>query len=536
MKKLRIFPLLIIFCLVLSCFSPAAFAIEEPDLNARAAVLVDLNTGNIIFSRQMDQQRAPASLTKIMTALLAFEAVERGEVSMDDMITAQDNCRQGLDESSSTSGIVPGLVISLRELLYCTLLQSANEACNVIGAYLAGSVEAFVDRMNQRAVELGCTNTHFANTNGLPAEGHLSTAYDLYLITKEALKYPEFVDICNTKTYQSSVPQINGGKPMDNSNALINPTSIYNVKDYPYKYASGVKTGYTRDAGYCLISTAEKDDMKLLAVVLGCDGYFNAGIDEYKSFSDSSTIYEWAFNNFSYQTVMDADEPVGKAPVEQAKGNQMVILKPEKDITLLLPNDISTDNVTITQSLNTETITAPIKAGTVLGTAQVMINGVSRGTINLVSSNDVDLATSAVIKAKLHAFFSTTWLMVLLSIILVIGLAYLMLYLHYRKLKRQHMERRRLMEQRRIEQERARWEAENGVSDPDISYEDDIFKGYDFSNVGENPPADEYFDEGYDQYTDEEYDESSEYTSYDSDGVENDFDPLTDVDWDDITK
>ena len=532
MKKLKIFPLIIMLCLFLSCFSPAAFAIEDPDINARAAVLVDLNTGNVIFNRQMDQQRAPASLTKIMTALLAFEAVDRGEVTMDDMITAQDNCRQGLDESSSTSGIVPGLVISLRELLYCTMLQSANEACNVIAAYISGSVDEFVVKMNQRAAELGCTNTHFANTNGLPAEGHVSTAYDLYLITAEALKYPEFIEICNTKSYTPSIPQINGGEPLQNSNALINPSSEYNLKDYPYKYASGVKTGYTRDAGYCLISTAENEDMHLLAVILGCDGYLNAGLNEYKSFSDSAAIYDWAFDNFSYQTVMSKSEAVGKADVENARGNQMVILKPEKDVTLLLPNDISTENVTVTQSLNEENIEAPVAAGTVLGKAQVMINGVERGSINLVASNDVELAGMAVFKLKLHAFFSTTWLMVILVILLVIGLVFLLLYLHYLKLKRQHIERRRQDEAKRAQAQRKAWEEERAASEPQISYEDELFKGYDFSNVGDIPESQDFDDE----FEDFEDEGEGEFASYDSDGIRNDFDPLSDVDWDDITR
>ncbi len=530
MKKLKIFPLILAICLVFAFGAPAAFALEEPNIGAQAAVLVDTSTDSIIYSRSMDEQRAPASLTKIMTSLLALEAVEKGEASLDEMIVAQDNCREGLDEDSSTAGIVPGMSLSLNELLYSILLSSANEACNIIAARIDGSVEAFVEHMNQRAAELGCTNTNFVNTNGLPAENHYSSAYDLYLITKEAIKHPLFLEICDTKSYTSALPEINNGKPMENSNALINPNSPYNVNDYVYKYAIGVKTGYTRAAGYCLISTAQKDGMNLVAVVLGCDGWLNAQIEEYKNFEDSITLYNWAFDNFEYQTVINASQPLGKTnPIENAAGKGVAILKPEKNIELLLPKELTPEDIEVVPSLNSETLEAPIAAGTVLGKAKVFIDGKEYGTINLVASEDVELSGGLVFMQKLKAFFSQTWLIVLLSIVIIAGGGFLALYLHYRHLRNEHIKKRRLMEQRRAEEERRKWEEENGVTDPDISYEDDLYSGINFSDITKDDIGSS---SEYEEELMKEYEEEQDFRSYGSDGT----DSLLDFDWDDIVK
>ena len=503
MKKIKIFPFLIAVCIALTVSAPAAYALEEPNIGAEAAVLVDMNSDRVIYEKNMDEERAPASLTKIMTALLALEAIDDGRAAMDDMVTAPNDCRIGMDETSSTSGIVPGITLSLEELLYSTLLQSANEACNVIAVHIAGSIDAFVALMNARAQELGCRNTNFVNPNGLPAEGHHSTAYDLYLITREALKHPEFLEICNTKSHDAPLPEVNGGKPMENSNALINPNSVYGDA-YVYEYASGVKTGYTKAAGYCLISTAEKDGVKLLAVILGCDGYLNAGIEEYHNFMDSINIYNWGFDNFSYQTILSADTPVGKAEIKNAKGSGMAILKPAEDVKVLLPNDISADDVVTSSSLASDDVEAPVRKGQILGEIKISIDGQDYGSVDLVSSSDIELARSKVILMKLKNFFSNGWVIALIVIILVLLTGYLILRVRYNRLRREHMKKRRLMEQRRAEQEREDREREMQENLPDFTSEDSDFSDEDFS-YGEEPPYYSVEKDDADAYIPDEY-------------------------------
>ena len=240
MKKFRIFPCLLLTSLLMGLMAPCALALETPSLNGEAAVLVDLDAGRVLYGYNMDQERPPASLTKVMTVLLALEAIDSGRVSLDEMVVAQDDCLEGLEEDSSTSGIGPGVHISMKDLLYCALLQSANEACNIIGRYIAGSISGFVDQMNKKAEQLGCKHTHFSNTNGLPADDHYSSAYDQYLIFAEAMKHPLFMEISNAASYQAACTAVNNGEPIGNSNALINITSIYsNGGRYLYEGASG---------------------------------------------------------------------------------------------------------------------------------------------------------------------------------------------------------------------------------------------------------------------------------------------------------
>ena len=454
MKKFSYFPLLLAFCLLFTFFAPSALALDEPELNAQAAILVDLDSGRVLYEKSSTEARAPASLTKIMTVLLALDAVESGVVTLDTMITAQADCREGMDEDSSTAGIQPGTELSLRELLYCAMLKSANEACNIIGSYLGGSVSGFVGLMNQRAADLGCVNTQFKNPNGLSAEGHYTSAYDLYLITTAALRHPFFLELCNTKSYQSASPAVNNGEPMYNSNALISSQSDYGAT-YLYEYASGVKTGYTRAAGYCLVSTAEKDGIRVLAVVMGCDGWLNAHIEEYKNFSDTIALYNWCFDNFSYRTVLSRRDVITKVDVELAQGEDGVNLYPQNEVQLLLPNDMDLGELERSVSVYPDRLKAPIEAGSVLGEAHLYVNGYDAAAVRLVNNSQVDLARGEYMRERISDFLSQTWVITLIVVLGILAAIYIVLVTRYRRLRRKHLKERRLAEQRRQEQKRA---------------------------------------------------------------------------------
>ena len=486
MKKIKLFSLTLIICLIMSFAAPAAFALEEPGIEAKAAVLVDLDSGRVLYSLNMDQQRSPASLTKIMTVLLALEAIEGGVCTMDTMITAQPDCRQGMDESSSTAGIQPGTELTMSELLYCAMIKSANEACNIIASYLGGSIEGFVNMMNKRAAELGCVNTNFVTTNGLSAEGHYSTAYDLYLITAEAIKHEEFLKMANTRSYLPSSPAVNAGETMFNSNALLHETPAY-PGDYIYEYASGVKTGYTRAAGYCLISTAEKKGVNVLAVVMGCDGLLNAGIEEYKNFSSTITLYDWAFDNFSYQQVVSEADHIAKVDVAMAKDDVQAILRPNKDVKLLLPNDIKPESISTSVSVDQAKLTAPIDVGEVLGHAKIFVDGEYYGNIDLVNSVKIELSRSEFLKQKLAEVFDNGWIKALLIVIVIFGSIYLALVLRYRSLRKKHLREkmRRRMESERLYQEEdfyKTYDEANQFVSVDVSGEEDYSDFEDYDN------------------------------------------------------
>lgn len=448
MKKIKIFPLMLLICLVLGCAAPAGLALEDPVLAAEAVILADLDTGEIIYSKNMEQSRSPASLTKIMTVMLAFEAVENGQCSMDDIVTAGADCRSGMGDDSSTAGIMPGEQMSFRNLIYCALIQSANEACNIIATYLTGNVSSFVDLMNQKAVELGCYNTHFVDPNGLSSENR-TTAYDLYLISREAVRHREFMAICNTAYYEVPPTNMADTRTMNNSNALISSGSVYG-SGYIYEGASGVKTGYTRAAGYCLISTAERSGINAIAVVLGCGGLLNTGDEEFYNFVSTIDLYDWLFENFSHRTLLSSGEFFEKVQIELAQGDGSAILHPTRDVVALLPNDLPAESVSTRVKIYEDKLVAPIAAGTALGEVQVLVEGESRGVIPLVNSSDIELSRLEYIKQQLIGFFSQGWVITVLIVLLSLLSVYLLLVARYRRLRRRHLrERRRAEEERR---------------------------------------------------------------------------------------
>ena len=464
MKKNKILPFLISICLLFSLFAPAASALDDPPLHsAKAVVLADMDSGRLLFEMNKDEQRSPASLTKIMTVLLAVEALERGEVSLDEMVTAQADCLAGLNTDSSTSGIQPGEIISYQDLLYCAMVHSANEACNILAHRVSGSVPAFVELMNRRAAELGCTSTHFSDPNGLSNENHYTTAYEMYLITREALEHPLFAEICNTRGYDMAATNLSQARSFANSNALITADSEYG-SSYVYPAAAGVKTGFTQLAGYCLVSTAEKDGVRLLAVVMGCDGWLNAGIDEYENFSDTIRLYNWAFSNFSYRQAVSALSTVTRVEVENAvETDAYASLRPQNDVTLLLPKDLSLDTVELSPTIYTEKLVAPIEAGTVLGRAEILIDGRSYGSVDLINALKVELSRKEFVNRRVHETFSSPWIIVLIVVLAILAIAYLTLVLRYRAQRRKYLRRKRELAARRAARERS--------ADPPLSVE-----------------------------------------------------------------
>lgn len=453
MKKFRKIPLILIFCLIFGMIAPGAYALEDPELVAKSVVLADADTGRILWSKNMDSKVAPASLTKIMTVLIAIEAIESGELTMDEIVTAESDCRIGMDEESSTAGIVPGEQMSVQNLLYCAMLLSANEACNIIGTRISGSISAFVDRMNQRAQLLGCTGTHFANTNGLTDPEHYSTAYDFYLIAREAIKHPAFMEICNTTYYEVPATEYCDLRKLNNSNALISDGSIYG-SDYLYEGTAGVKTGYTRAAGYCLVSTCQREDVHVLAVVMGSTGVLNSDRSDYGNFVDSIALYDWAFDSFAYRTLLSTD-PVTRVEVAMAKDDVQAELKPETEVRALLPVDVEDSDVVISTRIYEDKLVAPLEAGTELGELTISVNGESFGKVSLISTNSVEMSRSDFLKDKLSETLDKGWFKALVIIVAILVLCYVMLVVRYRRLRRRHMKERRMAEQRRrMERER----------------------------------------------------------------------------------
>ena len=477
MKKTKFILIFLLISILFSTISLPASALDDPEVGAAAIVLVETNTGKVFFSRNADSRIYPASTTKIMTTLLALEAVEAGRCSLDDMVTASENMTYDLIPDGSSAGILVGETMSLHDLLYCAMISSANEACNVIGEYISGSVPSFVDLMNSRAAELGCTGTHFANAHGLPNEDHYSTAWDFYLIAEEAMSHPVFAEICNTAEYTVPATNLSAERTLSNTNGLINPNSYYT--GYYYENAAGIKTGYTSAAGYCLISTASKGGLDLMAVVMG--GIVTQredGSNDYGSFSDSIALYEWAFENFSYRTILSSAETITSVPVTMGD-SESVTLRPAESISALLPNDTDLSafkrEVVIYCQRDGEDLQAPVTAGETLGEVRITMDGVTYGTTKLVASGNVELSKMNYIKEQLSETLYSKTVKRIVRILIILFAVYLIIVIIYRIQRIRHLRSVRRAKRRRAAAkaeaaERARFEAEHAPREPEIEF------------------------------------------------------------------
>ena len=401
-----------------------ASALEDPDIRAKAALLVEAETGTILYDKNCHDELSIASTTKIMSALLVFEAIDRGELRLDQSITATASALRGLPEDGSTADIVEGETLTVEQLLYCMLVISANETCNILGEALAGSVEGFVERMNQRAQELGCQNTHFANTTGLTQSGHYSSAYDLYLITRQAMQYDEFMTMVNTKSYE--IPPTNKTEEervLHSTNALI---SNWRLAGYLYSGAQGIKTGSTDAAGQCLVSSAVRGSRTLISVVLGAERVEKENGSGYivESFTETARLFDWGFDNFSAQQVLDKNELVQEVQVSLSKEVGSVAVHPAEDASAMLPKDIDISALTRTITLDNDPALAPIAAGDRLGEITVSYNGTDYVTVPLLAVADVSASRFLLAGHTISEFFSqrSARIAVIALLVLVVAL------------------------------------------------------------------------------------------------------------------
>lgn len=360
---------------------------EAPELSSAKSAVIGDTEGRVLFDRDAYSRRAPASLTKIMTLLLAVEAIEAEEVSPDDMVTASSDCKTDLDDDSATVYIDEGETMSLEDLLYCAALASANEACNIIAEHVSGSVEAFVDAMNARAGELGCTGTHFTNCHGMPNDEHYTTARDLYVLCCEALSHPLLKTLVGTAEYTTAATNAYGERHLESSNALINRNSAYG-DEYYYEGAIGIKTGRTDSAGLCLAAAAERNGVCVISVVLGAEGEE----DSYGSFVDTITLLDWCFDCYSSRTLVSAGYVAAEQKVSIDGVTGTLPLACAEDISALAPVGLTADELEKAVTLSAETLTELPEAGTELGSVTFSDpdDGTVYGTVALISEGEVE--------------------------------------------------------------------------------------------------------------------------------------------------
>lgn len=424
------------------------------------ALLLELNSGIVVYAKNAESTVYPASLTKIMTCMLAIQYAGK---DLDKMITVSDTALAGIAEAGGEVRLQAGERLTLRDVLYYLMVSSTNEAGNVIAEYVAADIPSFVSLMNKTAKELGCTGTNYTNTHGLHDPNHYTTARDLSIITRKALTYDLFREICATPEYTVQATNLSDARKLTSTNYLIlNDGNRYladngNYYTYYLEEATGVKTGYTSAAGRCVISRASDDNMDLLCIIMGAQTrMMSDGSVRYDNFVEAKKLFNYGFSNFAYAKVAAAGiEPMFQVSVEYAKDKRGVVLIPSHDVSCLLPKEYEKEKVTTRCELNDpKGLVAPLEKGQQVGTLYISYDGVTVGsteleTLTAVEEQVVDKTISDVIGKdksedeksvfqKLLGFWYVPFL--------VIGLLILILFLRnavYRYRRRKALERRR---------------------------------------------------------------------------------------------
>lgn len=329
-----------------------------PQIGAVAAVVIDQASGKVLYEKDMNAEHYPASTTKVLTALLTLENMD-----IDDKITLPEDF---INVGETNIGLQAGARQTVEELLMALMLYSANDAGQALAIGVAGTEESFVELMNQRVAALGLEHTHFSNPHGLHNESHYTSAYDLAMIARVAMENPEFRRIVTTESF--TVRKLNGGEnfTVGNRNSLLSQ----------YEYADGIKTGYTRQAGNCIVASATKNDMQLIVVVLNSPNIYE----------ESRELLEWGFANSQHNLLVSANEVKAQVKVLNGGRNQVEVIA-EKSLYSVMRTD---ENINVQESLDLpNSVPAPIHRGEVIGSVTYTDeNGYTYST-NLLAAKDV---------------------------------------------------------------------------------------------------------------------------------------------------
>lgn len=340
-----------------------------PDINAESALLIDNKTNKVLYSKDMNRKMFPASTTKILTAILVLE-----NHSLDEKVTASYNAVMTIPSGYSTASIQIDEVLTVEQLLELLLVHSANDAANVLAEYTGGSIDSFVAMMNTKINELGLSDTHFTNPYGLQDNNHYTTAHDLAIIMQYCLKNDDFRKIAGQAS--CAIPSTNKSEPRKYSSTnelLIAGNSNY----YPNLIAG--KTGYTSEAGECLVSAAYNDNLELVGVILNSNSRFK----------DTRSLYNYGYTNFSIKNIVNEKDIITNVEVKNAtKDTKNLNLLVSEDIPVLANNSDDLSKIEPQITLNSD-IKAPIEDGQVLGKVSYSVNGITYST-DLIAANNVE--------------------------------------------------------------------------------------------------------------------------------------------------
>ena len=423
-------------------------------LAAETALLVEADSGVVLYEHNTSRHYPADALARVMTLLLAAEAYKEGNVTLYDVVEMTETAWEDIPEWSYVLGIRPEEEMTVLDLLHCAFMTGASEANNLIAEYVSGNIDAFIRLMNAKAVSIGAENTTFTNTYGKYDSRQFTTASDIFLIYKEALTYPLFVEISGTYRYTTETTNSSEPRTLLASNSMLNNGGRYYLSNCTSGIASSILEG-----GYSFMGFAESEGFSLISVVLGSDVIiYDNESTLLQNISEARRLFEWGFENFSVRTILSTTDLVAKVPITHGAGADFVNLRPESSISHVLNNDIPIEefirDVTIYSEDAGEELFAPISAGTVLGEVSVSRDGVDYGTIILVANTSIELNRMEYIKMQIAQVLSGTTARAVMAILFIIILGYAALVIRYNILRRKKIQagaerKRQIAEERR---------------------------------------------------------------------------------------
>lgn len=337
---------------------------EGITVDARSAILIEPISGKVLYEKSPDEKFAPASVTKVMTMLLTMEAVDSGKISLNDKVTCSENAKK---MGGSTMLLDTGEVRTVEELLKGVAIASGNDAAVALAEYLGGTEEAFVELMNKRAQELGMNNTTFKNCNGLPIEGHVSTARDISIMSLELLKHPTILKY--TGTYMETISE-GRSTPIE----LVNHNKLVRF----FEGCDGLKTGYTEEAKYCISTTATRDGVRMLSVIMGAPSYKIRN-------RDAGMLLNYGFSKYEGKKILSTDDEVDTIYLGK-NTDKYFIAKAKSDLVAIVPKG---DTREVENKIVLDEIKKEYKEGDIVGKCEVYIGEEKIGEVELYSDRDV---------------------------------------------------------------------------------------------------------------------------------------------------
>lgn len=363
----RFFACMVSAAVLLTAGFPAgAKALTAEEVDAPSAVLMEAQTGKILFEKNSHEKRACASITKVMMLLLIMESLDAGKIGLEDQVSVSEHAAS---MGGSQIWLEPGEVMTVNDLLKATVIASANDCAVALGEYAAGSEEEFVAQMNRRAEQLGMTDTVFKNCYGLDEDGHVTSAYDVALMSRELLKHPKIYDY--TKVWMDSL--------RDGKTQLVNTNKLLKS----YRGITGLKTGTTGQAGSCMAATAQRDGVSLISVVLGC-------ADTKIRFASSASLLDYGFANWSVAQTVLPEEAVQPVPVTNGMQSEVQV-EVDPAGSVLVPKGRA-DDVTY-QVVMQETPAAPVQKGQTLGKVVCLLDGETLAEYSICAKDSVEPIT-----------------------------------------------------------------------------------------------------------------------------------------------